>query len=273
MDEPLDETRDLVESSWGEFARDDAERKSREAQRRVEPDDETPIRVERSAEGRDSSALVRRVTGLIDLIFGHGPLSVIAVLVAVILLMFGVFVVFGGDDDGADEVDTAGATVDGNDATVVDDPVDPGAIPAGTYQGVFTEDIGPVGRVFQEDPTETGRTETANEVTLVVAEDGAVTGTLQWDGEQRSANATCTTVRLSSHSGTFEGAADERGEVEGTASMASSGSSQSTCSGEVSEPVTYDDPAESFPFTATIVDGRAEGEITGIFTFTADLVG
>lgn len=259
-----------MESSGREFAADDAERKANEARRRGED----TLRVERSAPERAIAAIARRVERVIDVFFGHGPLPVIGVLVAVILLVFGVIALGDGggrepSEDVADEADAADAEILSADGPATGE----GAVPVGTYEGVLTEDIGELGRLFQTDTLETSRTELANVISLLVAEDGSVTGTLQWHGEQHSANDLCTTVRVHSESGTFEGAADETGTIEGHAWLSGHGTSQATCDGVASDAIPHDSPDTPFPFTATIVDGHLEGEITGIFAFTADRAG
>lgn len=146
-------------------------------------------------------------------------------------------------------------------------------MPIGTCEGILTEDIGDFGRLFQTNSTETSRAELANSVSIVVTEDGRVTGSLQWDGEQHSATDWCTTVRRHYESGTFEATADATGVIEGRATLSGHGTQQSTCDGAASDPVPHDDPAAAFPFTATIADGHLEDEVTGVFTFTADRVG
>jgi hypothetical protein len=266
------ELRDLVESSGREFAADDAERKANEARRRGED----TLRVERSAPERAIAAIARRVERVIDLFFGHGPLPIIGELVAVILLIFGVIALGdrGGREPSEAVADEAAADATDSEILSVDGPATgEGAVPVGTYEGVFTDDIGDFGRIFQTDTTETSRTELANVVSLVVAEDGSVTGTLQWSGEQHSANDLCTAVRVHSESGAFEGTADVTGTIEGRAWLSGHGTAQATCDGVVSDVVPHDSPETPFPFTATIVDGHLEGEITGIFAFAADRTG
>lgn len=75
-----------MESAGRKFADDDAGRKANEAQRRGD----NPIRVERSADGRTRRAVAERVSRLAELLFGHGPLPVAGMLIALILFMLGI---------------------------------------------------------------------------------------------------------------------------------------------------------------------------------------
>lgn len=260
--------RELVESAGREFAADDAERKANEARRRGD----APIRVDRTVGGSRTDRVIPRLQGLADLLFGRGPIPVVGVLVVLVLLWLAI-VALGSRD-------SAPADAGGGAAPLAETTTDEGAadstgavgaeLPVGTYQGVVTGDIGEYGRVFQTDSTETSRADLANAVSITVHEDGRVTGSLRWDGEQHSASDWCTTVRIHEESGEFDGTADTDGRIEGNVTLSGSGTQQSTCDGAASDPVTHDNPPAPYPFTASVVDGHLTGEITGIFTFAAD---
>ncbi len=270
MASELDRTRRLAEDSWHEFAADDADRKEREAERlTADPPAEPPPPVP-SAGGFQG-----RLQTLLELIFGHGPLLLIAVFVALILVFVAVMG-SRGRGSGEPSQPSPGQSA----ATAVVPGADPdtaagSTIPAGTYTGVFTDDIGDTGRIWEKGAKgETGRSELANEVVLTVATDGVVSGAFNWHGELYLATDFCTAVKDSEHFGTLEGVADEAGHVTGSALISDRGSSTATCHGEVAPPVTWDHPENGlFPFTASVVDGHVEGEITDIFAFTADLGG
>lgn len=244
--------------------------------RPLEADDE-PIHVDRIPGTSGLMRLWRRIVDLLVLVFRPGLTVMVLGLFAVILI---ILAVSGNraDDAGPPPVvqptAAAAATTDGaaRPDSASEQPATPepaSQIPVGTYSGAFTADVGPVGRIFQQDPTEVARRDVANTVTIAIAEDGTVTGTLEWHGQQESANQLCTTLRWNRTTGTLSGTVGEGGAMEGVAELSDEQWSQSTCDGVASDPIAGQDGPDPFPFTSTVSGDELTGEITGIYTFTA----
>lgn len=237
--------------------------------------DNQPIHVDRIPGTSGLMRLWRRIVDMLLLVFRPGLTILVVGLFAVILI---ILAISGNRADQAATQPgvqpTAAAASDGEpnpdpafEQTATPEPAT--QIPVGTYSGGFTADVGPVGRIYQEDPTEVARTEVANAVTIAIADDGTVTGTLEWHGQQESANQLCTTVRWSRTTGTLAGTAGEAGAIDGVAELSDEHWSQSTCDGVAADPIAGQDGPDPFPFSATVSGDVLTGEVTGIYTFTA----